>query len=88
MVRSVGAVGTFVLGLHKKREKVHHPGLQHVTLDPHTHTILHVTAYRIMKMLLAVKSSGGTYPSDLWTRRVTTGAACSASGWGSVGGIQ
>ena len=30
MVRSVGAVGTFVLGLHKKREKVHHPGLQHV----------------------------------------------------------
>ena len=31
MVRSVGAVGTFVLGLHKKREKVHHPGLQHVT---------------------------------------------------------
>ena len=24
MVRSVGAVGTFVLGLHKKREKVHH----------------------------------------------------------------
>ena len=30
MVRSVGAVGTFVLGLHKKREKVPHPGLQHV----------------------------------------------------------
>ena len=34
MVRSVGAVGTFVLGLHKKREKVHHPGLQHVRDQP------------------------------------------------------
>jgi hypothetical protein len=30
MLRLVGAVGTFVLGLHEKREKVHHPGLQHV----------------------------------------------------------
>ena len=34
MVRSVGAVGTFVLGLHKKREKVPHPGLQHVYGTP------------------------------------------------------
>ena len=31
MVRLVGAVGTFVLGLHKKRKIVPlHPGLQHV----------------------------------------------------------
>ena len=30
VLRSVGAVGTFVLGLHEKREKVPHPGLQHV----------------------------------------------------------
>ena len=30
VLRSVGAVGTFVLGLHEKRKKVHHPGLQHV----------------------------------------------------------
>ena len=30
MVRLVGAVGTFVLGLPKKRKKVRNPGLQHV----------------------------------------------------------
>ena len=42
MVRSVGAVGTFVLGLHKKREKVHHPGLQHVN-DNKRH--LHARAF-------------------------------------------
>ena len=30
VLRSVGAVGTFVLGLHEKRKKVPHPGLQHV----------------------------------------------------------
>ena len=34
MVRSVGAEGTCVLGLHKKREKVPHPGLQHVRHTP------------------------------------------------------
>ena len=33
MLRSVGAVGTFVLGLHEKRKKVNHPGLQHVGVD-------------------------------------------------------
>ena len=30
MLRSESAVGPFVLGLHEKREKVPHPGLQHV----------------------------------------------------------
>ena len=30
MLRSDSAVGSFLLGLHEKREKVPHPGLQHV----------------------------------------------------------
>ena len=34
MVRLVGAVGTFVLGLYKKRKIVPHQGLQHVGVVP------------------------------------------------------
>ena len=30
VVRLKSALGQFVQGLHEKREKVHHPGLQHV----------------------------------------------------------
>ena len=33
-LRSDSAVGPFVLGLHENREKVPHPGLQHVASQP------------------------------------------------------
>ena len=40
MLRLESAVGPFVLGLHEKREKVPHPGLQHVNehCGPSPHT--------------------------------------------------
>ena len=46
MVRSVGAVGTFVLGLHKKREKVQerrpeHRGEHHLARPPRLHRPCH-----------------------------------------------
>ena len=34
MLRSDSAVGSFLLGLHEKRKKVPHPGLQHVMYVP------------------------------------------------------
>jgi hypothetical protein len=47
VVRLESALGPCVQGLHEKREKVPHPGLQHVTHYQHSHdscmhsTILH-----------------------------------------------
>ena len=49
MVRSVGAVGTFVLGLHKKREKVPHPGLQHVLQTVYKQIVCNPLSCRIAR---------------------------------------